>query len=395
MTVAHQNGGRKAASPPVIRIGLLRLTDAAPVIVAKEMGFFAGHGLNVRLSVEPSWANIADKLSYGQLDAAVVLPPLVFAVTLGLRGVGTPLIVPMSISLNGLAVGISTEMADILGTHGTPIEIGRRLAGLLPPSRPRPRIAIAHAFSTHNLLLRYWLTASGIDPDRDVELSVVPPAETVRAMQDGHIDGFCAGPPWPEVASRLGISRTLVTSFDIWHNHPEKCLAIRRDWALANPALVEGLVAATLQAAQFCDIPANCDGIATTLAQDNYMAVERASIRASLPSDEPGAKRSVFFANAANYPWRSHAAWFLNGMAKWGYLGQDVDRAALAEQVYRPDLFRAAAARIGLSVPRQTSKIEGAHDAPWMLEADPAPIPMGDDLFCDAQPYDSGFTPIG
>jgi hypothetical protein len=191
------------------------------------------------------------------------------------------------------------------------------------------------------------------------------------------------------VATRLGIARTLVTSWDIWHNHPEKCLAVRRDWAEANPALLEGLVAATLQAAQFTDNPANADGIAATLAQDGYMAVDRGSVRDSLPTDEPGTGRSVFFANAANYPWRSHAAWFLSGMAQWGYLGRDVDRARLAEQVYRPDLFRAAAARIGLAVPTADRKIEGAHDAPWSLDADPVPIPMEADLFCDREIFES------
>lgn len=386
----HQTGRQKGPAGSVISIGLLRLTDAAPVIVAKENGFYTGHGLDVRLSVEPSWANIADKLSYGQLDAAVVLPPLAFAVTLGLRGVGTPLIVPMSVSLNGNSVTVTTEIADALGVNGTSLEIGRRLAGLLPPRGPRLRFAIVHAFSTHNLLLRYWLSAAGIDPDRDVELSVVPPANMARAMQDGHIDGFCAGAPWGEVATKLGVGRTIVTSSGIWRNHPEKCLAIRRDWADANPEVMDGLVAATLQAAQFCDNPANANGIAATLARDSYLALDRVFIRASLPAEEGGAARSVFFASAANYPWRSHADWFLVGMAKWGYLGQGVERAALAQQVYRPDLFRAAASRIGLSVPTQDRKVEGTHAAPWLLDGDRGSIEMGPDLFCDAKPFDPG-----
>jgi ABC-type nitrate/sulfonate/bicarbonate transport system substrate-binding protein len=384
----HRFDGRKIQDEPVIRIGLLRLTDAAPLIVAKENGFFAGHGLNIRLSVEPSWANIADKLSYGQLDAAVILPPLAFAITLGLRGIGTPLIVPMSLSLNGNSVTVSSDIATSLGEGGTPIEIGRRLADLLPPRRPRPRLAVVHAYSTHNLLLRYWLAAAGIDPDRDVELSVVPPAEMVRALQDGQIDGFCAGAPWGKVAARLGIGATIVTSSDIWRNHPEKCLAIRGEWASANPILLEGLLAAVLQAAQFCDAPANSDAIAATLAQDNYLALERVSIRSSLPSADPDPSRSIFFANAANFPWQSHAAWFLKSMETWGYLGQGVNRPALAQQVYRPDLFRAAALKIGLSVPRQDSKIEGAHAAPWVLDAEPASIAMNPDNFCDGRVFD-------
>src|ERR1700742_3249832 len=144
---------RENANRPVVRIGMLRLSDAAPIVAAKEQGFFAEQGLDVRISVEPSCANIADKLSYRQLDAAVPLPPLVFAVTLGLRGVGIPLIVPMQLSLNGLAVGVGKGVAEELGMEGTPLEIGRRLANLLPPRRPRLRFAIAHAFSTHNLYL--------------------------------------------------------------------------------------------------------------------------------------------------------------------------------------------------------------------------------------------------
>jgi ABC-type nitrate/sulfonate/bicarbonate transport system substrate-binding protein len=365
-----------------VRMGMLRLSDAAPVVMARENGNYAAHGLDVRISVEPSWANIADKLSYRQLDVAVILPPLAFAVTLGLRGVGIPLIVPMSLSLNGLAVGVSTAVAEELGTEGSPLEVGQRLSNLLSPRRPRLRFAIAHAFSTHNLLLRRYLSAAGVDPDRDVELIVVPPADTVQAVREGHVDGYCLGPPWVDVAERMEIGRTIATSSQIWRNHPEKCLAVRRDWAEANPEALKQLLAATLQAAQFCDDPANADGIATILARDNYLAAEQASIRASLPGGGPA--RSAFFVHAANFPWLSHAAWFLDGMARWGYLGQDIDRAALAESVYRPDLFRAATVKIGLPVPAIDSKIEGAHDAPWMLDG----IAMDADLFCDGKPFD-------
>ena len=85
---------QRVVGAPKVAIGLLRLTDSAPVIVAHEFGFFAEEGLDVVLSVEPSWANVADKLAYGALDAAVIVPPLAFAVSLGLRGVAQPLIIP-------------------------------------------------------------------------------------------------------------------------------------------------------------------------------------------------------------------------------------------------------------------------------------------------------------
>src|SRR5438105_4649814 len=118
----HSPGARpstpKLGSKPMITIGLLRLSDAAPVIVAKEMGFFAEQNVDVRLSIEPSWANIADKLTYRGLDAAVMLPPLAFAVSSGLRGAGAPLIVPMSLSLNGNSITVSTELAAALKRDG-------------------------------------------------------------------------------------------------------------------------------------------------------------------------------------------------------------------------------------------------------------------------------------
>lgn len=379
---------------PAVRIGLLRLTDAAPVVVALEQGFFADAGLEVFLSVEPSWANIVDKLTYGQLDAAVMPPPLAFAVSIGLRGAGIPLIVPMSLSLNGNSVTVTKEIAGALGPekHGGALEVGRRLADHLRRRAARPRIAVVHAFSTHNLLLRYWLAAAGIDPDKDIELSVVPPAEMVDAMQEGQINGFCAGAPWGEVAALRDVGRTIVTSSEIWRNHPEKCFAVGRDWAEENPDLLEGLLDALLRAARFCDAPENADDIAAILAQDNYLDLDPAFLRASLPAGEaaegPGWRsvdRSVFFTSAANFPWRSHAAWFLAEMARWGYLARDVDRAALAASVYRPDLFRIAAGRDGVPAPKHDGKQEGAHAVTWRAEGDPSDIPMQPDLFCDGK----------
>ncbi|HEX4195095.1 MAG TPA: CmpA/NrtA family ABC transporter substrate-binding protein, partial [Stellaceae bacterium] len=211
----------------MITIGLLRLTDAAPVVVAFEKGFFDRRGLAVQLSVEPSWANIADKLSYGRLQAAVMLPPLAFTIALGTRGIGVPLIVPMALSLNGNSVTIATEIARHLelppGADAR--EAGTRLRALVAKRGKRLRLAVVHLYSTHNLLLRYWLAASGIDPERDIEFSVVPPAETADALRDGLIDGFCAGAPWGEVAARAEVGATIVSSSQIWRNHPEKCLA--------------------------------------------------------------------------------------------------------------------------------------------------------------------------
>ena len=375
---------------PII-IGLLRLSDAAPVIVAAENGYFLKRGLDVRLSVEPSWANIADKLTFGRLHAAVMLPPLAFAVSLGLRGIGTPLVVPMSLSLNGNSVTVSNALANEIGSSGgaDAMTVGARLREKIAKGGRRLRFSVVHVYSTHNLLLRYWLAACGIDPYRDIELSVVSPAETAKALADDHIDGFCAGAPWGAVAEDAGVGRTVVTSSGIWQNHPEKCLGVTRSWARANPESLELMVDAVIEAAQFCDRPENADSVARILADHRYLALPPRTIRKSLPADgappeNPAVDRSAFFRHAANFPWRSHAAWFLAQMARWGHLPPEIDRERAAS-IYRPDLFRAAAARAGISAPSDDGKPEGAHGASWSASGVPAPIEMGPDLFCDGK----------
>jgi len=291
-------------------------------------------------------------------------------------------------------VTLGSDLAGTLGgtRENDPSEIGRRLLHHIRHRAVRPRFAVVHSFSTHNLLLRYWLASNGIDPDKDIELSVVPPADMVDAMAAGQIDGFCAGAPWSAVAAGEGVGRTIVNSSDIWQNHPEKCLAVSARWAIENPDLLEATMDALLLAAQFCDAPENAEEIAEMVAGEAYLALDPTLVRASLPADPAAsareavvqeAGRSAFFAHAANFPWRSHAAWFLEQMARWNYLPPKADRRALAENVYRPDLYRLAAARSGLSAPIADAKTEGAHAEPWQADGDLGVIPMLPDQFCD------------
>jgi ABC-type nitrate/sulfonate/bicarbonate transport system substrate-binding protein len=337
-----------------VRIGLLRLTDAAPVVLAQASGLFAAEGVAVELVVEPSWANLADKLAYGLLDAAVMLPPLALALTLGLREAGAALIVPMSLSLNGNSMTLAeTLAAPILdGGRPAPLEAGRRLRRLLQ-DRQHPTFAVVHGWSTHDLLLRYWLAASGIDPERDVALTVVPPADMADALAAGRIDGFCAGAPWGAMAARAGLGRTVVVSSGIWLDHPEKCLAVRADWATEHPAALQALLRALLLASLRCDDPAETPALAALLAEPSFVGVPAEAIAASLPGGPPGGEvdRSVFAAHGATFPWRVHARWFLDQMARWRSLPPGTDAAATAERVYRPDLYEKAATALGLPLP--------------------------------------------
>jgi two-component system, oxyanion-binding sensor len=184
------------------RIGLLRLTDAAPLIAARELGFFASEDIEVRFSVEPSWANVADKLAFGLLDGAMLLPPLALALGLGLSGGGPEaIVVPMALSLNGNTVTLAPRWADEIRAAGgddgrDAMTTARRFGGLIRARAEKPVLAVVHTFSTHNLLLRYWLAAGGIDPASEAAFTVVPPAETADALAAAKIDGFCVGAPW-------------------------------------------------------------------------------------------------------------------------------------------------------------------------------------------------------
>ncbi|HUI34821.1 MAG TPA: CmpA/NrtA family ABC transporter substrate-binding protein [Stellaceae bacterium] len=383
------------SSDTVFRIGLLRLTDAAPLIVARERGYFAAENVEVALSVEPSWANIADKLSYGLLDGAMMLPPLALALRLGLSGSGGPeaIIVPAALSLNGNTVTLAERWADAGPGSGavSALDSARRLAGAIRKRREKPVLAVVHTFSTHNLLLRYWLATGGIDPDRDVIFTVVPPADTADALGSGRIDGFCAGAPWGEVAARGGAGRTVATSHTIWNHGTEKVLAVRQRIAEEDPDRLQAVLRAILRSAVYCDNPGNASSVAAILAERQYLAVPPDIVLTSLPGatsrDRSDADISVFFANAANVPWQSHAQWFLGQMQRWGYVAKN-EAAGAAVAIFRPELYAQAARSLGLPVPEAPVKSEGRHSSDWLLPASPTPIPMGPDSFIDGSVFD-------
>lgn len=377
-----------------IRIGILRLTDSAPAIVAQEFGFFAEEGVDAELVTEPSWANIADKLAYGFLDAAVIVPPLAFAVDLGMRGLSQPMIIPYNISLGGNTITLTRDLAA--GTRALAADqsltLPKALAARLRDTPDPVTLGIVHSFSTHNLLLRYWLASGGLEAGRNIKLTVVPPARAVEALSSGQIAGFCAGAPWGDVAARAGVGATIATSNDIWQNAPEKAFAVRARWAEEQPQALHGAIRALMRAAQFCDAPENASYTAALLSRHKYVDVDSHALLSSLPG---GAIKpptvSSFWRNAATFPWPGQALWFLRQMARWDLIDSGLDLHALAARVYRPDIYRTVAAPLGLPLPLSDFKIEGVHPAAWRLDAAPNPIPMGPDRFCDGAVFDPNY----
>lgn len=348
-----------------IRVGLLRLVDSAPIVVGQATGLFSDRGVEVEISVEPSWSNIVDKLTYGVLDAAVMLPPLALAACAGLRGAKARLVVPMSLSQGGNAIVASNEVAASLRDNGAPSRI--RLLEWVRAQAAKPRFAVVHAFSTHNILLRYWLASGGVDPDRDVETVVVPPENVVAALAAGSITGFCAGAPWGEVAEREGAGRILIGTSVIWPFHPEKCLCVGEAWAVANPELLHHLLRGVLRAQIRCDVADEAPMIAALLADPAGLGLPEEACRAALPGGT-GTELIRFHSREAWFPARAHALWFLGQMRRWGWLNEPTDVEALAAQVYRPDLLAAAVEAEGLYAAAGLPALEGT-----------AMLPMPDD----------------
>lgn len=328
-----------------IRLGLLRLVDSAPVIVAQANGLFAANGLDVAISIEPSWSSIVDKLSYGLLDAAVMLPPLALAACAGLRGSRARLVVPLSLSQGGNSITMAPDAAATLTSDALAPGVG--LLEWLRTQPAKPRFAVVHAFSTHNLLLRYWLAAGGVDPDIDIETVVIPPEDVVDALAEGTITGFCAGAPWGSVAEERGVGRILLGTSSIWPFHPEKCLCVAEAWAEASPDVLLALLRSVLRAQVICDQPAEAEGIARLLADPAGLHLPEAASQAALPGGH-GRECIRFHEHEAWFPARAHAQWFLGQMHRWGWLEPQEDLAALTTHVYRPDLLAPAVEAEGL-----------------------------------------------
>jgi ABC-type nitrate/sulfonate/bicarbonate transport system substrate-binding protein len=391
---------------PRLKVGIIPLTDCAPIVLAEELGAFDRHGLDVEIRRESSWATIRDKVALGLLDAAQMLAPMPLAATLGIDSMRVPMVAPLVLDLNGNAITLSTalwrEIADatprvarntLLDARALLPVIRQRMAS----GRPPITLSSVFPFSSHNYQLRLWLAAGGIDPDRDVRLTVVPPPHTIAHLSAGVIDGYCVGEPWNQQAVTLGIGRLAATGYDIWKAMPEKVLGTTEAWAERHPHTLIALAMALIEACAWLDEPANRPEAARILASPRYVNVPVEAIERSLlgrvhytRDGQPVALPDfhVFHRYAANFPWRSHAEWFVAQMVRWGQAPRGVDAFAVADRVFRSDLYRRAAAELGLACPRVDRKPEGLHEAPWMLPTDGAPIAMAPDIFLDGSRFD-------
>ncbi|MFO1080519.1 MAG: CmpA/NrtA family ABC transporter substrate-binding protein [Reyranellaceae bacterium] len=354
---------------PRLKVGFIPIIDCAAIVLAEELGAYERQGLEVEIRREVSWANVRDKLALGVLDASHILAPLPLAQTLGVDSVSVPMISAMTLHVNGNALTLSEslwreiEAAVPELASARPLD-PRALAAVVAARRAagQPPLVLASVFpySVQTYMLRLWLTAGGLDPDRDVRLTVVPPPHTVAHLSGGVIDGYCVGEPWNQQSEALGIGRIALTGPDLWRGMPEKVLGVTEAWAERHPETLKALIKALLEACQWLDEPGNRAEAARLLSSPRYLNTPAEVMARTLA--RPGFH--VFHADAANFPWRSHAEWFLRQMMRWNQAPAEIDVTAVADRVYRTDLYRAAAREMGIDCPEIDRLPAGGHGEP-------------------------------
>lgn len=319
----------------VLKLGFLALLDAAPLLVAKERGFFAEQGLEAELQRQSSWATLRDKLAVGALDGAQMPAPMVLASTLGLGGLNEPMMAALALNLGGNSITVSSALAARMRENGLATAIRGCTFG------------IVHPFSSHHYETRLWLAGAGLDAERDVALTVVPPAQMLSNLSAGLIDGYCAGEPWGRLAARNGLGRVVAASREICPGRIEKMFAVRQHWADSHPGTHQAVLRALLQAARWCDRPENRAELAELLSHPCHVNAPQPLLRELLDSED----RPVFHEQTANFPWREQGLWYLGQMRRWGQLPEGRDGAGVVDQVFRADLARLAFLDLGLPAP--------------------------------------------
>jgi nitrate/nitrite transport system substrate-binding protein len=346
------------------KLGYIALTDAAPLIVAKEKGIFAKYGLpDVEVLKQASWGATRDNLVLGGeangIDGAHILTPLPYLMTTGKvtqNGVPAPMVILARLNLDAQAISVANEHKDLkLGTSAAPLKEAftkKRAAG------GDPKVAMTFPGGTHDLWLRYWLASGGIDPDKDVSTIVVPPPQMVANMKVGTMDAFCVGEPWNAQLINQKLGYTAVNTFEIWNKHPEKSLGMRAAWVDKNPRAAQALLTAVLEAQIWCDKLENREEMCKILGTRAWFNVPVADIlprqkgeydyglEGKAQKDSPGIMK--FWRDNASFPFKSHDLWFLTENIRWGKFEAGLDAKALIEKVNRSDLWRDSAKALGV-----------------------------------------------
>lgn len=374
-----------------LSLGFVPLLDAAPLIVAHELGFAGEEGLALDLVRAASWSQLRDLLDSGTVAAAHMLSAMPVARALGLGGGLGGLDVLMVLSLGGQMVGLSPALAGAVRPEfGDPWAEGARLARAGRPLR----LGVPFPFSMHALLLRYWLNRAA--PDLRPAVVTVPPSRMAEALAAGEIDGFCVGEPWGSQSVSAAGAHLILPGTAIWSQPPEKVLAARTGWAEANPDTAAALMRAVWRAGRWAEVDANRSTLVELLASPPYLDtlalhVEPALAGRILPSPTSDEQRVPglvsFHAGAASFPWRSQAGWIGAELAD----RHGLDRSAAmtrARTTFRSDLYRRHLGPAGAPLPRGSDRIEGLLQRAESVPAVHGQVTLARNRFFDGAIFD-------
>ncbi len=343
----------------VIKLGIIPLTDCAPLVIAFEKGIFKKYGLNVQISKEASWANVRDKLLTGDLQAAHCLFGMPFSVYTGVGGKpGSELPIAMMLNNNGQSITLSKDFCGKV----PPRDIGS-VGGVVRELSDKKELSFAGTFpgGTHDIWLRYWLAASGIDQNK-VKIITIPPPQMVANMKVGNMDGFCVGEPWNQVAVKQGIGFTHLATQDIWKHHPEKALVLNKEFSTTQREDVKKIMKAVLEASIWLDDVNNRGEAAEIIGRQSYVNAPAAEIATRLNGVyDQGCDYGqyqyrddymLFHRNGeTNFPRKSHGIWFMVQYVRFKYLDREPDYKAIADKLILQDLYKEVATEMNIPVP--------------------------------------------
>lgn len=360
-----------------LKLGFIKLTDMAPLAIAKEKGFFEDEGLYVTLEAQANWKVLLDGVIGGQIDGAHMLAGQPIGSTIGF-GTQAEIVTPFSMDLNGNGITVSNEVWAKMKT-AIPMKDGKPVhpikADALKPviedfkKQGKPfKMGMVFPVSTHNYELRYWLASAGLSPgyytkdditgtkNADVLLSVTPPPQMPATLEAGTIFGYCVGEPWNQQAVMKGIGVPVITDYEIWKNNPEKVFGVSKAWADANPKTLIAITKALIRACMWLDENngANRSEAVEILSRPEYVGADKEVIANSMTGTyeyEKGDKRpmsdfNVFYRYNATFPFYSDCIWYLTQMRRWGQIAETKTNdwyAETAKKVYLPDVWLKAA----------------------------------------------------
>ncbi|WP_446810997.1 CmpA/NrtA family ABC transporter substrate-binding protein [Methylomonas sp. 2BW1-5-20] len=361
-----------------LKFGFIKLTDMAPLAVAAEKGFFEEEGLFVQLEAQANWKVVMDRVVNGELDGSHMLAPAPLAANIGF-GTKADIVVPFSMGFNGNAITVSNEiwkqMKPNIPTEGGKLVRPVKADSLKPvvdkyKAEGKPfNMAMTFPAGSHNLKLRYWLAAGGINPGfyappQDISgqigaealLSVTPPPQMPATLESGTIFGYCVGEPWNQQAVFKGIGVPVITDEELWKDTPEKVFGVTQAWADKYPNTHLAVVKALIRASIWLDAENNKNRkeAIEMLSQKQYVGADVEVLANSMNGTfeyEKGEKRALpdfntFFRHGASYPSYGSAVWYLTQMRRWGMVAEqkpDSWYLETAKKVYRPDIYLAAA----------------------------------------------------